>query len=54
MFEGKEPIKESKHSRLGFIESVHEHCNTANAIHYENIPIQIYWKFYYQKMKIFR
>ena len=22
--------------------------------HYENTPIQIYWKFYYQKMKIFR
>ena len=23
-------------------------------IHYENIPIQIYWKFYHQKMEIFR
>ena len=23
-------------------------------LHYENIPIQIYWKFYHQKMKIFR
>ena len=22
--------------------------------HYENTPIQIYWKFYHQKMKIFR
>ena len=22
--------------------------------HYENMPIQIYWKFYHQKMKIFR
>ena len=22
--------------------------------HYENKPIQIYWKFYHQKMKIFR
>ena len=21
--------------------------------HYENMPIQIYWKFYHQKMKIF-
>ena len=21
---------------------------------YENIPIQIYWKFYHQNMKIFR
>ena len=24
------------------------------AFHYENISIQIYWKFYHQKMKIFR
>ena len=22
--------------------------------HYENMPIQMYWKFYIQKMKIFR
>ena len=22
--------------------------------HYENMPIQMYWKFYHQKMKIFR
>ena len=22
--------------------------------HYENMPIQIYWKFYNQKMEIFR
>ena len=22
--------------------------------HYENMPIQIYWKFYHQKMKNFR
>ena len=22
--------------------------------HYENMPIQIHWKFYHQKMKIFR
>ena len=22
--------------------------------HYENMPIQIYWEFYHQKMKIFR
>ena len=27
---------------------------SAQGIHYENIPIQIYWKFYHQKMKIFR
>ena len=25
-----------------------------NIIHYENTPIQIYWKFYHQKRKIFR
>ena len=25
-----------------------------NTKHYENMPIQIYWKFYHQKMKIFR
>ena len=24
-----------------------------NKEHYENKPIQIYWKFYHQKMKIF-
>ena len=23
-------------------------------MHYENKPIQIYWKFYHQKMKIFK
>ena len=23
-------------------------------VHYENMPIQIYWKFNHQKMKIFR
>ena len=23
-------------------------------MHYENKPIQLYWKFYHQKMKIFR
>ena len=23
-------------------------------LHYENLPIQIYWKFYHQNMKIFR
>ena len=23
-------------------------------IHYENMPIQIYWKFHHQKMNIFR
>ena len=24
------------------------------AYHYKNMPIQIYWKFYHEKMKIFR
>ena len=23
-------------------------------LHYENTPIQIFWKFYHQEMKIFR
>ena len=27
---------------------------TSQILHYENTPIQIYWKFYHQKMKIFR
>ena len=27
-----------------------QHCN----IHYENTPIQIHWKFYHQKLAIFR
>ena len=26
----------------------------AQQIFYENMPIQIYWKFYHQRMKIFR
>ena len=26
----------------------------AASLHYENTPIQMYWKFYHQKMKIFR
>ena len=25
-----------------------------NVLHYENTPIQIYWKIYHQTMKIFR
>ena len=27
---------------------------TRKMLHYESMPIQIYWKFYHQKMKIFR
>ena len=26
----------------------------SDAHHYENLPIQIYWKFYHQQMKIFK
>ena len=33
-----------KNQELGFIKSL---------LHYENMLIQIYWKFYHQKMKIF-
>ena len=29
-------------------------ANSINPNHYENMPIQIYRKFYHQKMKIFR
>ena len=29
-------------------------CKLSPTEHYENTPIQIYWKFYHQKMKIFR
>ena len=29
-------------------------ATTVVAGHYENTPIQIYWNFYHQKMKIFR
>ena len=33
-------------------------CNLAECLcqilHYENTPIQLYWKIYHQKMKIFR
>ena len=28
--------------------------NMQREIYYENMPIQIYWKFYHQKMKLFR
>ena len=27
-------------------------CLPNSIFHYENMPIQIYWKFYHQKMKI--
>ena len=29
-------------------------CPLHSNSRYENMPIQIYWKFYHQKMKIFR
>ena len=33
---------------------VPSHQRQENLSHYENMPIQIYWKFYLQKMKIYR
>ena len=33
---------------------VHNPIRVCIAIHYKNMPIQIYWKFYHQKIKIFR
>ena len=30
------------------------HTNATDEAHYENTPIQIYWKFHHQKMKVFR
>ena len=30
-----------------------EYC-LAIAVHYENMSVQIYWKFYHQQMEIFR
>ena len=33
---------------------VNESDPDARWLHYENTPIKIYWKFYHQKMKIFR
>ena len=38
----------------GFIMEYMYYMNLRSAIHYVNMPIQIYWKFYYQKMKNFR
>ena len=34
--------------------TIHEQTQWNQVYHYENMPIQIYWKFYHQKMKIFR
>ena len=31
-----------------------DNLHEMSAYHYENKPIQIYWKFYHQKLKIFR
>ena len=49
-----------------YIQNIRELCKQAakvwvcfccpyvyKCIHYENMPIQVYWKFYHQKMKIF-
>ena len=37
-----------------FIPCSHMAIYAFSHIHYENMPIQIYWKFYRQKMKIFQ
>ena len=29
-------------------------CEHQSPIHYEDTPIQIYWKFHHQKLKVFR
>ena len=36
------------------IENSHSTMYKEKGNHYENMPIHIYWKFYHQKMKIFR
>ena len=33
---------------------IHSLTRISNGHHYENMPIQIYWKFHFQKLKIFR
>ena len=37
-----------------FISNIPRTNYKRKAYHYENMPIQIYWKFYHQKMKILR
>ena len=44
---------ETKCIALANINTFHKHT-AYRYPHYENMPIQIYWKFYHQKMKIFR
>ena len=54
------PIKDRDYHWFFFlIHNIHFcKCSGAHRIiilsHYENIPIQIYWNFYHQQMKIFR
>ena len=38
--------------KIGFASAVVNYF--CNCMHYEIMPIQIYWNFYHQKMKIFR
>ena len=45
-------IKENKSKLPAFL--VKHHKRPYKARHYENMPIQIYWKFYHQKMNIFQ
>ena len=42
------------HSTKYFKKQLYKKQNLDPKKHYENKPIQIYWKFYHQKMKIFR
>ena len=40
-------------SRNAFIWSIFQKA-LSYSLHHEKLPVQIYWKFYHQKMKIFR
>ena len=44
----------SNWNHILFISNTLEQPIPDKTYHYENKPIQIYWKFYHQKMKIFR
>ena len=36
------------------LQKIEKKTSLVNYPHYENMPIQLYWKFYRQKMKNFR
>ena len=44
----------SKMKYISQAKTVFQNMQEAVYLHYENMPIQIYWKFYYQILKIFR